>query len=706
MMKKGNSDDDDKSTLSNHRFSRARSVEWKAVVDFDMRHIAATAIYDIEIIDSGCSSIQMDTRGLDIMHIELDGDTVKDWHLDEEIKGKPHLGQRLTIPLHAEKKGISFDGEKVGSGVPHTSVKVLIQYKTSSDPGKCTAAQWLTPTQTSGKSHPYLFTQCQAIHARSILPCYDCPAVKMTYTAEISVPKWATAVMSALPFTEKTIDGDQHDIRTFYFEQPVPIPAYLIALAVGDLASKDLSPRCRIWSEPCILDAAADEFHQTELFLQTAEKITSMPYAWGRYDLLVLPGSFPYGGMENPCLTFVTPTLLAEDGSLVCVVAHEIAHSWTGNLVTNKTWGHFWLNEGWTTWLQRRIMNRIENVPHDMDLDAIGGALALEQDIELLDESMTRLVLKLDDSDPDETYSRVAYEKGFHLLYALERLVGEETFLELVAAYLKEFAYGTVTSEEFRDFCTRFWKDRNADAHEKVSGFDWDKWLYGTGMPPLPPFNKVLSEAAESLAKSWIDFDQVVVNQHRVMKHNHSIVDPPNVDIREWTSAQKICFLDALLKLMQGDSKAKPKKLKLDILTIQQMQKLYGFHESHNAEILFRYCMIAIQSEDSSIYPIVKRFITSQGRMKYIRPLYRAMFASPSGRKVAVDTFLKNKDFYHPIAAKMIAYDMTRKQSTGLIGKIKGFLNNRNDVPPTYVYIGLAAVVSLGAHLLTRSKKK
>jgi len=398
----------------------------------------------LKLLDSTCNSIHLDTKGLEIESIEVNNKVVNDWSLGEEIKEKPHLGQRLTIQLH----------DQDGMAIEH--VKVAIHYQTSPGPGKCTAAQWLTPAQTSGKKYPYLFTQCQAIHARSIIPCYDCPAVKMTYTAEISVPKWATAVMSALCVKERVIDEDQEEFHTFHFKQHVPIPAYLLALAVGDLAQKDLFPRCKLWSEPCILKAAADEFHQTELFLQTAEEMTSMPYAWTRYDLLVLPGSFPSGGMENPCLTFVTPTLLTGDGSLVCVVAHEIAHSWTGNLVTNKTWGHFWLNGGWTTWLQRRIMNKIDNMPHDMDLDAIGGAIQLEQDIELLDESMTRLVLSLDDGDPDESYSRVAYEKCFHLLYALERLVGEDTFLELVAAYLKNFAYKTVTTDEFREFCITF----------------------------------------------------------------------------------------------------------------------------------------------------------------------------------------------------------------------------------------------------------
>ena len=685
--------DEDKSTLSNGRCTQARHLDWTASIDFENHIIDAIATYRIEILDQSCRSIELDTRGLDISEIQVDGEITDAWKVDKEIKGKAHLGQRLSIQLKAEQEA--------------KEVNVVIKYKTSADPEKCTAVQWLTPAQTSGKKYPYLFTQCQAIHARSIIPCYDCPAVKMTYSAEISVPQWATAIMSALPKSETNVGesikkwaegvisavNPNETTHTFRFHQPVPISAYLFALCCGELASKDISPRCRIWSEPCILSAAAAEFHQTELFLKTAEDITSVPYAWQRYDLLVLPGSFPYGGMENPCLTFVTPTLLAGDGSLVCVVAHEIAHSWTGNLVTNKTWGHFWLNEGWTTWLQRRIMNRIENIPSIMDLDAIGGAFHLQQDVDMLDKSMTSLYLSLGDDDPDESYSSVPYEKGFHLLYALERLVGEDVFLELVQAYIKKFANGTITSEEFKEFCVSFWEPTNQDAYTKMKAFDWNTWIYETGMPPsMPEFDKTLAEAAESLASAWVAFDSGKES------------DQPSTSIDKWSSAQKVCFLDALLKLVENDGNESPMRLKIS--TLKLFDKEYGFEQSSNAEILFRYCMLSVHSEDKDIYPIVVRFVSSQGRMKYIRPLYRAMFASSSSREIAVDTFVKNKDFYHPIASKMIAYDMTKGGSEGFMGKIKDGLMNlgiQSNISST-VTIGVAAA-AIGAVTLMRSRK-
>jgi leukotriene-A4 hydrolase len=661
----------DKSSLSNPLLTQAKSVEWHVLVDFSKKVLKCTALYNIDIIDRfAATSIDLDTRALSIESIKLNGKIVHDWVLEGKFKKKLHLGQRLRVPIP--------------NGISNASLEIV--YET--DPNDCSAAQWLTPIQTSGKQYPFLFTQCQAIHARSIIPCFDTPMVKMTYKASITVPKWATAVMSALPtktfatavtHSRTSCTENDNGTHTFHFDQPVPIPAYLLALAVGELESQDLSPRCRIWSEPSILKAAADEFHQTEIFLKTAEEITSIPYVWQRYDLLVLPASFPYGGMENPCLTFVTPTLLAGDGSLVCVVAHEIAHSWTGNLVTNRTWGHFWLNEGWTTWLQRRIMNRIENVPHDMDLDAISSMYDLEQDIKLLDKSMTSLVLKLGDDDPDESYSSVPYDKGFFLLYKLEMLVGQNTFLELVTAYLKKFAYGTVTSDEFKDFVIGFWKDTNSDAFQKMKSFDWDSWLHGYGMPPLPLFDQTLAEESEGLAKQWMDFDL----------HGG---EAPTLEISGWVANRTVCFLDSLLQEM-GDS-----KLKLD--TINEMKHTYSFHTSKNAEILFRFCMIAVQSEDSDILPIVVRFVTSQGRMKYIRPLYRAMFESKMARPLAVQTFINHKDFYHPIAAKMVAYDMSKKKGS-VMERVKSIMTTNK----TASVLSLATV-SICLLAIVRARKR
>lgn len=304
--------------------------------------------------------------------------------------------------------------------------EVVIEISFETSP-KSSALQWLTPEQTSGKEHPYLFSQCQAIHCRAILPCQDTPSVKLTYSAEVSVPKELVALMSAIRDGEAP-DPEDPSRKIYRFSQKVPIPCYLIALVVGALESRQIGPRTLVWSEKEQVEKSAYEFSETESMLKIAEDLGG-PYVWGQYDLLVLPPSFPYGGMENPCLTFVTPTLLAGDKSLSNVIAHEISHSWTGNLVTNKTWDHFWLNEGHTVYLERHICGRLfgEKFRH---FHALGGWGELQNSIKTFGDThpFTKLVVDLTNVDPDVAYSSVPYEKGFALLFYLEQLLGGPEF--------------------------------------------------------------------------------------------------------------------------------------------------------------------------------------------------------------------------------------------------------------------------------------
>jgi leukotriene-A4 hydrolase len=328
----------------------------------------------------------------------------------------------------------------------------------------------------------------------------------------------------------------------FYFTQPIPVPAYLIALAAGELDFRDISRRVRIWAEPGVVEAAAEEFSETEDFLQAAEALTC-PYLWTRYDVLTMPPSFPYGGMENPCLTFATPTLLAGDKSLADVIAHEIAHSWTGNLVTNATWEHFWLNEGWTVWLERRILAKVKGSEDYLKLSAQVGWNHLKDDISRMghDGKFTRLVWPLAEEDPDEAFSRVPYEKGFNLLYHLEGLVGAERFLVFAKAYIQKFKLVCVTSGEFRDFFVDYFSHldegeegddgdtdegdidalnltkpskreaangqngKNAKNRAMLDGIDWDVLLLAPGMPAhQPDFSNALTITAHVLARRWV----------------------------------------------------------------------------------------------------------------------------------------------------------------------------------------------------------
>jgi len=746
-------DDEDKSSLSSSPNDvLIKHVAWKANVSFEKHVIDATATYDVDLLvdpddrsnggninnDRVVSSIKLDTRGLSIHSVHVDGvqlneaaddeehdegnDAVMGWKLEDEIENLLHLGRRLVIPISTTSSS-------------KKEIQIQISYSTSSDPLQCTAAQWLTPAQTAGKVHPYLFTQCQAIHARSIIPCQDRPAVKFTYEAKVSVPWWATAVMSAASMSAnnnssastagENNDNDNEDSEekepiVFEFSQSVPIPSYLLALAVGQISSKEISPRCRIYSEPSILQSCHDEFApSTEQFLQIAESITQgkvargagndnthlagVPYVWERADILCLPPSFPYGGMENPCLTFVTPTLLAGDGSLVSVIAHEIAHSWTGNLVTNRTWRHFWLNEGWTVWLERKIMEKWEVLRRSeqqqgekeakryaregLHLNIMKGMKNLQNDVNRCPSKASRLVLELGNEDPDEYFCRVPYEKGFSLLFALENLVGEEIFLGLARTYLEKFKFKTVDSYEFKDFCMEYFegfflvkhkknkkaKKKNSwwgsgtddtnqkeeaekENNEKMMGrirqFDWDSWLHGEGMPPhISSLDETLAKDAKSLSSLWMEFDAAGTDASKEVKLTPAL---PSTDISTWSTDQKVYFLDTILAAMNDDTLQQ----QLKVTTVQAMKECYQFQKSKNCELLFRFFEIAIQSGDEEIYPAVVRFITSQGRMKYVRPLYRSLFKSTSAGNMAVETFLSSKDFYHPITAKMIAVDL------------------------------------------------
>lgn len=605
----------DLSSLGNPHQVRVTHLDWKVQVDFEDTIFRATAAYTLERVDAAATVLQLDTAHLVIQSINdpATGEALSyRWNPGQ----KPHLGTQLEIDL-----------PNTNNNSKGATSKISISYETTQ---AASAIQWLLPSQTSGKKHPYLFTQCQAIHARSMVPCQDQPGVKMTYEAQVTVPSWAVCVMSAVQQSETS----QGESKVYVWKQNVPISSYLLAMAVGDLKKKDISDRCAVWSEPALVEAVAYEFAETESFLKIAEQLAGTPYVWGRYDLLCLPPSFPYGGMENPCLTTVTPTLLARDRSLADVVAHEIAHSWTGNLVTNATWDHFWLNEGWTTWYQRKIMARIHRNDKFFDFDALGGYKTLQDTINSeMPEEFQSLVLPIGDGDPDESYSSVAYEKGFLLLTSLERRVGTPAFEDFFQAYIKNFKSKTLTTEDFKAFFLDHFKGVDA-----IKDVDWDAWLYTPGMPPEEVrFDRSLAESSEKLANAWLAFDREGGPE-------------PTTEIKDWSSNQITCFLDFLQLLTEE------KPLKVD--TLKSIDAKYDFAQSQNSEILFRFCQLSIASEDQSMLLVILHFITSQGRMKFVRPLYRALYASKMASSIAVEAFLQNQDFYHPICTKMIASDL------------------------------------------------
>uniref|UniRef100_A0A2K5P9L6 Leukotriene A(4) hydrolase n=1 Tax=Cebus imitator TaxID=2715852 RepID=A0A2K5P9L6_CEBIM len=538
----------------------------------------------------------LDTKDLTIEKVVINGQEVK-YALGERqsYKGSP---MEISLPIALSK---------------NQEIVIEISFETSP---KSSALQWLTPEQTSGKEHPYLFSQCQAIHCRAVLPCQDTPSVKLTYTAEVSVPKELVALMSAIRDGEAP-DPEDPSRKIYKFIQKVPIPCYLIALVVGALESRQIGPRTLVWSEKEQVEKSAYEFSETESMLKIAEDLGG-PYVWGQYDLLVLPPSFPYGGMENPCLTFVTPTLLAGDKSLSNVIAHEISHSWTGNLVTNKTWDHFWLNEGHTVYLERHICGRLfgEKFRH---FNALGGWGELQNSVKTFGEThpFTKLVVDLTDVDPDVAYSSVPYEKGFALLFYLEQLLGgPEVFLGFLKAYVEKFSYKSITTDDWKDFLL-------------FSLFKRDFEIY------VLYYDMTLTNACIALSQRWITAKEDDLNSFNA------------TDLKYLSSHQLNEFLAQMLQ-----------KAPLPLGHIKRMQEVYNFNAINNSEIRFRWLRLCIQSKWEDAIPLALKMATEQGRMKFTRPLFKDLAAFDKSHDQAVRTYQEHKASMHPVTAMLVGKDL------------------------------------------------
>ncbi|VDL79116.1 unnamed protein product [Nippostrongylus brasiliensis] len=403
----------DPSTSSNYDEITVTHYDLKWTVSFTEKKIFGSVVITLKALKD-VDRVVFDSNALAVASVKLDG---------KELSYKCEPG----IPI----------GDKFIINTPHISagkeIKLEISYSTASEPK---ALQFMDAELTADKKAPYLYSQCQSIHARSLVPCMDTPSVKSSYDAEVTVPSNLVCLMSAIGKGSRK-SGDS---TVYTFHQPISIPSYLLAIVAGHIERREISPRCDVWCEPSLVDSAKWEFEATEKILQVAEELAG-PYRWGRYDLVVLPPTFPFGGMENPCLTFVTPTLLAGDRSLVNVVAHEIAHSWTGNLVSNASWEHFWLNEGFTVFLERKIKGRIEGELERQFESECGFDESLTTAVKTFGETheFTKLIPNLKDIDPDDSYSSVPYEKGSALLFTLEQLLGDNArFEKFLRSYIEK----------------------------------------------------------------------------------------------------------------------------------------------------------------------------------------------------------------------------------------------------------------------------
>ncbi|WP_256010974.1 M1 family metallopeptidase [Desertivirga xinjiangensis] len=580
-----------------HSFSEpdkaiVKHLDLELRVDFSSHTISGKATWDIQNV-SEADSIVFDTHQLKIDKVTLNGlAEAAGYTLGRENK---ILGKALTIKITPDTK------------------KVSIWYKTAAD---AAALQWLTASQTAGKKHPYLFTQSQAILARTWVPCQDSPGIRFTYRAHVSVPKELMAVMSAVNPQMRSKDG------TYTFEQKKPIPSYLMSLAVGDIDFKEIDARTGIYAEPSVLQKAAWEFADMGKMVAAAEKIYG-PYQWGRYDVLVLPPSFPFGGMENPMLTFATPTVLAGDRSLVNLIAHELAHSWSGNLVTNATWNDFWLNEGFTTYFERRIIEEVYGREEAEMQEVIGFNLLKATVAELGDKNDdTKLKGSFENRNPDDGVTDIAYEKGYSFLRLMEEAAGRNVFDAFVSEYFKGHQFKSIGTEDFVLYLQKNLIARDVKISDKVLV---SKWIYEPGIPSnviIP--SSVKFRAIDSIIKSW------------------------DGSVKAGRLATKIKSTNERLYLIS----ALPDSLSTHDLSL--LDKDLGFTRSENTEIQCAWYTLALRSNYEKAYPEIEKYLINVGRRKLVLPLYKEMVKTEKGKKWAREVYLRARPNYHSVTFNTI----------------------------------------------------
>ncbi|RYZ51105.1 MAG: M1 family peptidase [Sphingobacteriales bacterium] len=572
-------------TQSNADSIKVSHLNLDISVDFTGRQISGNATWDIAN-PAGVPVLRLDTYDLTIDSLFVDGKRT-DFTLGKPV---PHIGTALSIPVSAATKQVS------------------IYYKSGRD---ARALQWLEPQQTGGKKHPFLYTQSESIYARSWIPCPDGPGIRFSYDARVTVPKGLFALMSA------TNPQQLSDSGVYHFNMEIPVPAYLMALAVGDVRFKSIDGRTGVYAEPNMIDKAAWELADMGRMVTAAEKLYG-PYRWGRYDVIVLPPGFPIGGMENPRLTFATPTIIAGDRSLVNLIAHELAHSWSGNLVTNHTWNDFWLNEGFTVYFERRLTESMTDKSYADMLWELGY-----QDLQTTlndlgkDSKDTHLKIDLTGRDPDDGLTDIAYEKGALFLKQIENQVGRPRFDQFLKNYFNAHAFKTITTEAFLQYLHN---NLIKGDKELEKNLNIEAWVYGPGIPADAPraererFSKVDS-ARSSFLKEGIT---------------------SSLAVKDWTTHEWLHFLRGM-----------PKPLSL-----QQMKALddaYHFTNSGNSEIADLWFIVSVAAGYEPAYPNMERFLSSVGRRKFLTPLYQEMMNTGKAA-MAKRIYGKYRQNYHPLA--------------------------------------------------------
>ncbi|QCR24952.1 aminopeptidase [Pontibacter sp. SGAir0037] len=569
-----------------------KHLDLDIAVDFEQKIISGTATYQIENL-AKTDEIILDARDLQIEKVFLgDERTETTFKLGE---AKEPFGQPLSIAIKPETKSIT------------------IQYSTSPE---AAALQWLNPQQTAGKQYPFLFTQSQAILARTWIPIQDSPGIRITYSAKVKVPKELLAVMSAENPQQKNATGEYK----FFMRQP--IPSYLMALSAGDLVFRPIGEKTGIYAEPATIDAAAYEFAEMDKMLVAAEKLYGR-YRWDRYDLLVLPPSFPFGGMENPRLTFVTPTVLAKDRSLTSLIAHELAHSWSGNLVTNATWNDFWLNEGFTVYFEQRIMEELYGKEY-ADMLQVLGYQDLQHTLDDIgrDSEDTRLKLDLEGRDPDEGLTDIAYEKGNFFLKNIEAAVGRERFDAFLNKYFKTFAFQTTDTDRFLNFLKSELIRGDEQLEEKIN---INGWVYSPGLPEN--HYKPSSSRFANVEQAYTSWSQGT--------------PAAQLQTQDWSSHEWLHFIRLLPEQMPQQQMA-------------ALDKAFNFTNSGNSEILAAWFLHTIRNNYTAADQALDNFLTHVGRRKFLVPIYKALAATPAGKRKAAAIYAKARPNYHAVSTSTL----------------------------------------------------
>ena len=581
----------DAHSYANFNDVRIKHLKLDLRVDFSDKTLDGKVDISIENYTKAKQLI-LDSKDLTIHKVLLEDSIQTSFSLGEKSEV---FGQPLTVEVEPSTKVVS------------------VYYTTSPD---AEALQWLTPDQTLGKVHPFLFSQSQAILARSWVPCQDGPGVKFTYEATIKTDPNLIALMSAENGTTKNENG----VYTFKMDQP--ISSYLLALTVGDLAFASTGRNSGVYAEPAMLEKSVWELNSMQSMIDSAEKLYG-PYAWERYDVVILPPSFPFGGMENPRLTFATPTIIAGDRSLVALIAHELAHSWSGNLVTNETWNDFWLNEGFTVYFEQRIMEKIFGKPYEEMLTKLGMG-ELEATLKNLtnegNSEDTHLYLDLDGRNPDDGLTDVAYEKGRFFLQKLESVVGRERFDLFLKNYFEENKFKPMNTERFI---------ANLNEHlltpEEEQAVNINAWVYGPGLPDnaLIPYSEELDRVESSIAQ-----------------YNNNQIKAEEIDISGYTTHHWLYFLRGLKNL--------------DSIKMHELDQNFNFTQTGNSEIACDWFKHCIDHQYEEAFPALNDFLIRVGRRKFLTPLYTRLAKSPQNKAWAKEVYQTARNGYHSVSYNTI----------------------------------------------------